>query len=232
MYDWVTHTLSIIQGECPGKCVYCYVKTGRAKDHPSYKGWPRVNEEDMKANLGTGNTIFVCHMSDLFMKTRHGEIQSADIIRVLDRLNQFPDNTYVLQSKNPRRIMDFLDRLPPKCIIGTTIETDEVRYIHDFSAAPAPRDRADAMKEIRQWTGHKTFITIEPIIKMRPMVLAEMIVEARPTFVNIGADSKGNNLPEPTWESVQELIKRLKQNNIEIREKTNLDRLERNSLIL
>ena len=43
---------------------------------------------------------------------------------------------------------------------------------------------------------------------------------------NIGADSKNSGLPEPTWEEVQELISELEKNNIEVRQKKNLDRLK------
>lgn len=43
---------------------------------------------------------------------------------------------------------------------------------------------------------------------------------------NIGADSKNSGLPEPTWNEVQELVDILEENNIEVRQKKNLDRLK------
>lgn len=70
----------------------------------------------------------------------------------------------------------------------------------------------------------KTFITIEPVIKFNPERLAYLIINAMPDFVNIGADSKRNNLPEPSREDIHELL-RLLDGRVEIRNKSNLDRL-------
>jgi len=43
--------------------------------------------------------------------------------------------------------------------------------------------------------------------------------------VNIGADSKGHGLPEPSPDKVHALIEKLTGYGIEIREKHNLERL-------
>jgi hypothetical protein len=47
----------------------------------------------------------------------------------------------------------------------------------------------------------------------------------RPAFVNIGADSKGHQLPEPPKEKILALVDLLNQEGIEIREKKNLKTL-------
>ena len=55
---------------------------------------------------------------------------------------------------------------------------------------------------------------------------ADMIEKAAPNFVNIGADSKGHGLVEPSMQKVNDLITRLQHGGIEIRQKKNLDRLK------
>ena len=52
-----------------------------------------------------------------------------------------------------------------------------------------------------------------------------MIKGIKPEFVSIGADSKGHNLPEPSWDKVQSLIKELKKFT-EVKVKDNLMRLK------
>jgi hypothetical protein len=52
-----------------------------------------------------------------------------------------------------------------------------------------------------------------------------MIRDIAPEFVNIGADSKGTDLDEPTGEAVEKLIDTLRAYNVPIRKKVNLERL-------
>jgi hypothetical protein len=52
-----------------------------------------------------------------------------------------------------------------------------------------------------------------------------LIAHANPHFVNIGADSKGTGLQEPSKEKVLALIDGIKGLGIEIRTKRNLERL-------
>ena len=53
------------------------------------------------------------------------------------------------------------------------------------------------------------------------------IVEINPDFINLGLDSKGHMLPEPTIDDIEELVKVLHESGIELREKHNLSRLRR-----
>jgi len=68
-------------------------------------------------------------------------------------------------------------------------------------------------------------ISIEPITDFNLEFFIKIIKEIKPKFVSIGADSKGHNLPEPSWDKVQELIKELKKFT-EVRIKDNLERLK------
>lgn len=82
------------------------------------------------------------------------------------------------------------------------------------------------MEAMRAIDGRK-MITIEPILDFDVDILASWIAEIRPEFLNIGADSKGHKLPEPTQEKVEEFILKLKSYGIEVREKKNLKRLKK-----
>lgn len=74
--------------------------------------------------------------------------------------------------------------------------------------------------------GIRCFITVEPIMEMvSPHLFANAIANAKPEFINIGADSKKSNLREPTKEQVEEFVARLQQLRVVIREKINLSRI-------
>jgi hypothetical protein len=76
------------------------------------------------------------------------------------------------------------------------------------------------------WNHEETeFVTIEPILDFDVLEFTRLLVFARPTFVNIGADSKNHHLPEPTRERVMQLVEALTSAGIVIRKKINLERL-------
>ena len=216
MYPWVTHTHAALGGECPHKCPYCYVDNPRWGRAPKYQGNLRLIVSEMATNLGSGRTIFKENCNDLF---------AADgvlICAVLEHCRKYPDNIYVFQTKNPRRMWDFRDAFPPRTILGTTIETNRtVKGSH----APNPADRVAPMERLPS----PKFVTVEPILDFDVAVLLGWIKKITPTFVNIGADSKGHGLPEPSPDKINALIVGIQQAGIEIREKHNLGRLLRES---
>ena len=56
-------------------------------------------------------------------------------------------------------------------------------------------------------------------------ILAGWIAKINPKFLNLGADSKNHNLPEPTVDKIYMFADKLKEYGIELREKHNLSRL-------
>ena len=67
-------------------------------------------------------------------------------------------------------------------------------------------------------------VTIEPIYDFDLDDFLLMLKDTKPKWVNIGADSKGHNLPEPSKEKIEDLIKELKTfTNVKL--KPNLKRL-------
>jgi DNA repair photolyase len=217
MYPWVTHTHNHLGGECPHRCSYCYVDNPRFGRPARYTGGVRLIAGELSVAYGKGRTIFVENMGDLFA----GKVPGDFISLILAHCARWPKNTFVFQTKNPQRYLEFLDEIPAGSLLGTTIETN--REIDGISDAPAPFERLKAMWWLP--TQFRRFVTVEPILAFDPAQLVPWLVETKPEFVNIGADSKNHGLPEPTAAEVAALIAALKKCGIEVREKHNLQRL-------
>ena len=217
MYEFVTHTWNTVKGECPHDCGYCYMK-GIAKRFCKKQSPIHFDEEELKTNLGKGNFIFVGSSNDLFAK----DIPDEWLLKTLKHCEKH-DNGYLFQSKNPDRILDYIDAcvITDKSVICTTIETNRY-YRKIMGKSPLVEDRAEAMNIISKVV--KTYVTIEPIMDFDPSEFVELIKKANPIQVNIGADTGHNNLPDPTKEKVLELITELKGFTI-VKPKPNLNRI-------
>ncbi len=207
MYGFVTHTWNPIGGKCPHDCKYCYMKGFKV-------GELRLDEKALKDDLGSGNFIFVGSSTDMWA---YG-IPTERIKEVLNYCKKF-DNTYLVQSKNPHRFLDFvLPDYPDKIIFGATIETN--RNTSYLNQAPPPEKRYNLMGNL-SW---RKMISIEPIMDFDLNIFVNWIKGIQPEFVSIGADSKGHKLPEPSKEKINALIKELKKFT-EVKLKDNLKRL-------
>jgi len=215
MYPWITHTWNPLAGKCLHGCGYCSTnKFYYPLLVEKYSGEPRVCDSFLKDNLGNDNFIFVVAQNDLFAEGVPGEFIYS-ILAHCDEAN----NSYLFQSKNPKRIFDFEDFLPKKSVICTTIETN--RYYPQMGNTPMPNDRALWMNAIHEF---KKYVTIEPIMDFDLKEMIELIMLCNPEQVNIGADSGNNHLPEPSKEKLLALIDEL-QKFTTIARKTNLARL-------
>jgi len=229
MYPWVDATHSRLGGECQHKCSYCYVGSSRFGRAKRYCGAIRLldQESSIKYDKQTLTrvcgkfpaTIFVEHMNDLFAEN----VPSIFILDVLENCCKYPENTYVLQTKNPKRFIDFLEECPPQRIFGTTIESNR-HYPDVMGNSPTPKDRYDAMMCLP--LDERVFVTLEPILDFDVDVLANWVADIAPEFLNLGADSKGQGLKEPTVAKIMQLVDKLNEFGIELREKSNLSRLK------
>lgn len=220
MYDWVTHMHSHIAGECSHNCRYCYVQRNKFGVSPRYKGKPRLVEYELNVNYGLNNVIFIEHMQDLFATS----IKDEWILKILEHCRKYPNNKYIFQTKNPLIAMNYFSYFPTNYMIGTTIETN--RDIFNISDAINPYERYLWIKKFKA-ENCKIFVTIEPIMDFDIDMLSAWIINLKPDFVNIGADSKGGHLTEPSAQKILEFIDVLNKNEITIKKKTNLDRLIR-----
>lgn len=214
MYEWLDYMWPPVRGKCKHDCSYCYMK--KWGELPPL----HVDEKDIKTNLyrhGKGKFIFVCHTCDLFAE----DVPTEWIERVLERLRTYSENRYLLQSKNPRRFLDFIGKYPPDVLFGTTIETNRTIYVE--SKAPPYVERSQALAELHK-QGLETMVTIEPILDFDLDELVELVVTANPKWINIGADSKGHDLEEPSKKKVEDLVKMLKEKT-DVELKRNLKRI-------
>lgn len=216
MYEFITLMYSPIRGKCKHECTYCYVKDTAERYNRPLKDL-FLDRKDLRKDLGTGETVFVCYTADLFAD----DVPAEWIEKVLAHLREYPENRYLLQSKNPKRMLDFTDKFPSDVLLGATIETNRAEYYE--SKAPTFTERAEALGKLSK-LGYETMVTIEPILDFDLEPLVDLIVTANPVWVNIGADSKGHDLPEPTSEKVAALIESLKEKT-DIELKRNISRI-------
>lgn len=223
MYQgWVTHTHTHLRGVCSHECSYCYVQAMEKRFKGGhYTGELRLAESEFDVNYGFSRVIFIEHCNDLFAK----DVPVEWIERILAHCCEWPDNEYVFQTKNPDKMDLFRDKMPPKRLLGCTIETADGDVARMVSQAPLPYNRYWEMKELSNRKGERTFVTVEPILRGPMTTLGTMIRDIGPEFVNIGADSKGTDLDEPTREDVMILVEALQRYNVPIRKKVNLGRL-------
>ncbi len=233
MYDFVSHTHTHLRGKCSHCCTYCYVQAMEKRyGGGHYAGDLRLSEKEFGCSYDTptirrealeagfGHPIFfIEHCNDLFAEN----VPAEWIERVFAQCRKYPEVEFVFQSKNAKRLLEFEFTMPFKTIIGTTVESDMDHDIYGVKVQPV----LSRLESIGNIVGtSKTFVTIEPILRMRdPSAFALAISEANPSFVNIGADSKGTGLIEPSKDQVLELIEALKSHGVTIRKKTNLERL-------
>lgn len=230
MYDWVTHMHTHLRGKCPHACQYCYVQS-IAKDLAEkrhlpkmlemYSGPVRLEEKEFLTQYGQGRVIFMEHMNDLFSLGVPTDWQD----RIIRHANNWPMNDFVYQTKSPATAIPFIGRnmiRPDRDYFGTTIETN--RNVNP--CAPWPSDRAVAMAVIRmKHPNMRLFVTVEPVLDFDVDAMLNFMVHIKPTFINIGADSKGNGLVEPSADKLRAFIAGVQALGIEIREKKNLGRI-------
>lgn len=220
MYSWINFTYNPIKG-CLHGCKYCYAQNLPNQDRP------RLALKEFGVNLGNDRTIFVGSSCDMFGKW----VPSEWIRVVMAYIQRFNRNQYHFQSKNPKRMLEFVDWFPEgiilgklneseSVILGTTIETNRE---YKVSLAPSVEDRAKAIMKLRE-KGFKVMVSIEPIMDFDLKPLSEMILGIRPAFVSIGADSKKHGLVEPEGKKILELRDILSEYT-EVKMKKNLSRL-------
>ena len=145
------------------------------------------------------------------------------IKKTLKHMEKF-DCKYLLQTKNPRRVLDYIDAcvITDKCIVCTTIESDSY-YPEIMNNSPQPMQRSIAMQELSEIID--TYVTIEPILDFNLEHMVKMIKRCNPKQVNVGASSSFKiKLPEPSKSKVLELVSEL-QKFTTIHNKSNLQRL-------
>lgn len=214
MYDFITHTWNAIKGKCPIGCQYCYMKR-----YPLQREM-YLDRKEFSVDLGKDNFIFVGSSFDMFTI----EVPADWVYETLNHCNRFTSR-YLFQSKMPVGFSYYLKSIPPNSYAGTTIETNRESLVRTHSKAPSIEGRVNGMSLLK-YTRLKKFVTIEPIMDFDVDEFSELLKRCNPEFVAIGADSGNNNLSEPPYEKVLELVEKIKTFS-EVRYKVNLDRLKK-----
>jgi DNA repair photolyase len=225
MYTWVNWMWSPLTGYCPHECSYCYAKKIAERWGNKFDKF-RFNVDDPGwKNTKPGDFVFVCHTTDLFADGVEKEWIDAVLTSCFFAGSHYGIK-FVFQTKNPRRIKYSIVKEMPALIkyiayIGTTIETNRLNDVVSSCNAPVPSERALQMNQIML----PKFVTIEPVMDFDVNEMLSLVKLCRPQFVNIGADSKHCNLPEPSKETIGELILGLHAFEIHIERKSNLKRI-------
>lgn len=210
MYPWCNATKNYIKGRCSHNCSYCYVKD-IMKRFRKKQPEPYLDEKEFKENLGKDKIIFVGSSIDMFAVN----IPSLWIERVLEHCRKF-DNTYLFQTKNPKRFSEFI--FPKKTILGISLESN---CDYKLTKAPTPRRRVVDFYEV---PALRKILNLEPLCDFDLDVMVSWIKQIKPEFVSIGGDSKNKGLQEPPAWKVNKLIEELKKFT-SVRIKDNLKRL-------
>ena len=218
IYPFATHCLTHIHGECSMNCIYCFAQSAPCCWSGKYKGELRLWKDSFDIDLGTGRVIFLEHLNDIMAPG----VKDTWIKRILAHACEYPDNVYLLQSKNPARFKKFLKFMPPHVMLGTTIETN--RHYEGMSTITTTAERARALKALK---GVKKFVTVEPILDFDLKVLVKWIKAIKPELVNLGANSKKHiaSLKEPDAAKIKAFRRALMEADINMSSHTNLARL-------
>lgn len=210
MYAFVTHTYNPIKSRCPHVCSYCYME---AINHRFKLDTElRLDEKELAASLGKNKVVFVRSSTDMWAK----EAPSEWIGKVYDHLLAYPDNVYLLQSKNPQRFLEFIGHPlmvehKGNLILATTIETNRQELVSGATSAPTIGSRVAALQTLSK-AGYKTMLTLEPTMDFDPEEIIRIVEAIRPFQVNIGCNSnRAITLTEPAQEKLLALIDELKQ---------------------
>lgn len=175
---------------------------------------PKFIEKELLKRFKPGEFVFVSDMGDISFAT------TTEVVKILNRISQFPLTNFLIQSKNPKRFQDWGVTFPLNVYLATTIETNRG---YKLTKAPFPVDRYMAIVSFNH--PHK-FISIEPIMNFDLDRLLFWMKQINPEIIEVGADNYSNHLPEPPWWKVEALLKGLRDFCPKVVEKEGLERLK------
>lgn len=197
MYGFVTHTWNPIKGKCSHNCSYCYMKRwGEQKPL-------RLDVKEFKS-LGQDNYIFIGSSTDMFADN----VPNHWIMKVLNHCKEYPNNQYLFQTKNPKRFKEYIEDFPEATVLCITMESN--RRYDEMENSPDTIERYKDFWNL-DWSEDSKMITIEPIMDFDLAEFELYLSRVNPFQINIGADSRGTGLPEPSKEKIEALIQKLEK---------------------
>lgn len=166
--EWCDYTWNPVTG-CRHGCQYCYARK-IAERFKGSKAWPqgfepmfhpgRLSEPEKLGgkwyclpSMARSRTVFVCSMADLF-----GEWVPAEWIwRVFEAMDKSPRHTYIMLTKNPKRMAAFAPE-----------RGDQPRGIQEnwwFGASVTCREDTRRIDNLQnRMPGSNLFISFEPLL--------------------------------------------------------------------
>lgn len=187
-----------------------------------YRGSPYLVESELKTRLVVpdGFMIFIQSLGDLFA----WNVLPEHLHAIFTHCMEYPETTFLIQSKNPARMLAYLEYFKQmKVVLGTTISTNRDYHTYHGKSPSWREDRQSIMRNLRKM-GFKVMVSVEPIMAFDHDILIEWFKQIKPKYVSIGADSGGNGLEEPTANEIEYLIIRLSEFTV-VKVKPNLKRL-------
>lgn len=218
MFKSIDETWNVFVG-CLFDCFYCNARKAaltRLRNSPRYKDGfkPHLVESELNRKFKPGQFIFVAYMGDIFWAT------FREVERILERIKQFPDTQFLIQTKSPSTFFTFPSPIPSNVVLGTTLETNRL-YAH--TGAPPPEIRC---RDLVAYPHPKKFLSIEPIMDFDIHILTLYAQSLNPQIIEVGADNYHNHLQEPSPEKVNQLLFNLRQFCPNVIEKDGLERLK------
>lgn len=196
--DWCDYTINPIKGICQQGCRYCYARRMYARFHWDPTIRLTLQELRKAGNIKTPSRIFVCSTHDLF-----GEwIPSLWISSILQELQAYPQHQYLLLTKNPRRLDQWV--FPNNNWLGTTI----TKQADDWRAASHAVSIHSGIK----------FLSIEPL-------LGDITIPGLPLidWIIVGAmTGPGNKKQAPKAEWIEHILAQAWEFHIPVFMKENL----------
>jgi len=152
----------------------------------------------------------------------NGDIAFADptyVRLIIEAIRKRGGNqTFYLQSKRPEYMAQFIDILPATVALVTTLETNRDKGYSEISKAPAPSER---YRQFLALNYPRKIVTIEPVLDFDTDVFADWILAIEPEYVWLGFNSRPKQviLPEPPTDKLQEFVRILATEGIEVRGK-------------
>ena len=206
---------------CRFDCTYCgpsfQLQSKRQKHicNKCYRYVPHCHEDRLE-HIPSASIIFVCGNADISFCPPPFTRKIIDA--VVQHKSRNANKTFYFQSKRPEYFEQFLTLFPENVLLLTTLETNRDTGYKAISKAPPPSHRYQQFKRLKY---PRKVVTVEPIMDFDEDVFPQWIIDLEPEYVWLGLNSrpKAVQLPEPSPQKLRELVKRLKDANIEIRGK-------------
>jgi DNA repair photolyase len=163
---------------------------------------PNIVSEKYGYTFGKNKIIFVGSAFDCWAKNVPDEWIRSILSFVKGNMHNV---SFLFQSKNPERFIDWLGYIPYNAYLCTTLESNR-EYPAIYQNAPPIIERVKAMHGIKN---RPKMITIEPILDFGEEFI-QLLKMCQPTQINIGANTGCNHLPEPPSEKIAALVGELR----------------------